>query len=107
MATTSAPMQSPIAGAAGRSTAQTAGWQGSSWREWEGRAAIDAEMLERLARIARGLPGHVISVDAHDRAEADLTPPTAPPEDGDPVVRIDGVVAREILEHYQQLLELG
>lgn len=73
------------------------------WRE----VAIDADLLERMARIARGLPGHVVSVDADDPGEVTLWPNDGGAAALDPVVRIDGVVAREILEHYQQLLELG
>lgn len=51
---------------------------------------IDAEMLERMARIARDLPGHTISVDNDDTFK--------PPPDSEPVLKIDGVLAEEILE---------
>ena len=53
-------------------------------------ARIDAEMLERMARIARDLPGHTVSVDTQLDFEA--------PPDSDPILRIDGVVAEEVLE---------
>lgn len=52
---------------------------------------IDAEMLERMARIARDLPGHTVSLDSDDASFE--TPP-----ESEPVLKIDGVVADEILE---------
>ncbi len=51
---------------------------------------IDADMLERMARIARDLPGHTVSLDAEDAAEL-------PPE-SQPMLRIDGVAAEDFLE---------
>ncbi len=75
--------------------------------QWREPTAIDADLLERMARIARGLPGHMVSVDAGDDGEINLWPTEDAERNNDPVVRIDGVVAREILEHYQRLLELG
>lgn len=48
---------------------------------------IDSDTLERMARIARGLPGRTISV-----AMADDAPPSSA------VLRIDGVAAAEIVE---------
>ncbi len=51
---------------------------------------IDAEMLERMARIARDLPGHTVSLDADEAFEA--------PPDSEPVLKIDGVAAEEVLE---------
>jgi hypothetical protein len=79
----------------------------AAWRSWRAPPAIDADLLERLARIARGLPGHVVSVDAEDCGEVERWSRQVPDDTTDPVVRIDGVVARHILEHYQQLLDLG
>jgi hypothetical protein len=55
---------------------------------------IDAEMLERMARIARDLPGHTISLDSDPGLEAYFE---APP-DSEPTLKIDGVIAEEILE---------
>ncbi len=49
---------------------------------------IDAEMLERMARIARDLPGHTVSLDSAYEL----------PPDSEPVLRIDGVSAEEVLE---------
>jgi hypothetical protein len=50
-------------------------------------AGIDADMLERMARIARDLPGHTVSLDSE----------VARPPDSEPVLRIDGVAADEVL----------
>ena len=55
---------------------------------------IDSDLLERMSRIARGLPGHVVSVDSDE-----LVVSESPPESG-PVLRIDGVAADEILHHW-------
>jgi hypothetical protein len=52
--------------------------------------AIDPTLLERMGRIARGLPGHVVSVDRDEESFE------APPESR-PILRIDGVVVGEIL----------
>jgi len=72
---------------------------------WGEDLPIDAALLERMARIARDLPGHVVSVDSGEH-----TTPTPvdieveePPESG-PVVRIDGVVAETLLERYYDQL---
>ena len=85
---------------------------------------IDAEILERMARIARGLPGRTISVDSRtfepvdelgdsfsgDSFSGDAFWPedcwpqdawdevTETPPESTPVLRIDGVVVAEILE---------
>lgn len=61
-------------------------------------AAIDERTLERIERIARGLPGHVVSVGA-DEANV-LGSPDEPAPDSEPVLRIDGVDALEIIERY-------
>ena len=45
---------------------------------------IDAALLERMERIARGFPGHIVSVDER-------------PEEA-PVLRIDGIHAKEIAD---------
>ncbi len=64
---------------------------------------IDAEMLERMARIARDLPGRTVSLDSEEAFQA--------PPDSEPVLKIDGVVADEILERcyddFDDLLVLG
>lgn len=70
-------------------------WSAEAQRE-ETATGIDAEMLERMARIARDLPGHTVSLDSDDGFEL--------PPDSDPILRIDGVVADEILERcYDEL----
>jgi hypothetical protein len=51
---------------------------------------IDSALLERMGRIARGLPGHVVSVGSDETAVDE------PPESG-PILRVDGVVAGEVL----------
>lgn len=54
---------------------------------------IDPEMLERMARIARVLPGRVVS----------LEPRSAPRDrESAPVVCIDGVAANEIAARYER-----
>ena len=61
---------------------------------------IQPAMLERMARIALELPGHRVSVDSaegsleEEEAAADMTPP---PDSG-VVLRIDGVVAEELID---------
>jgi hypothetical protein len=83
---------------------------------------IDAELLERMGRIARGLPGHTVSVaggfadeladgglaatgetelDAHELRDRE------PPRESGPVLKIDGVVADEVLERCYRGLEAG
>ena len=54
------------------------------------KMAIDAETLERMARIARGFVGRTISVRStpRDRSSSDCT------------IRIDGVSAAELLDGY-------
>jgi hypothetical protein len=58
--------------------------------------AIDSEMLERMARVARGLPGHLVSLQgaamARDAGGAE-----------EPQLRVDGVTAAEILDRYERL----
>lgn len=61
-------------------------------------------MLERMARIARGLPGHVVSVDSseetpipEDATERQISALENGPESG-VVLRIDGVVADELVD---------
>jgi hypothetical protein len=64
-------------------------------------SAIDAELLERMARIARGLPGRTVSADGgifegriciEEDLHSDL--------ESAAVLRIDGVVVAEILEQH-------
>jgi hypothetical protein len=59
--------------------------------------SIDPASLERLGRIARGLPGHTISLNQH---------PSAPPQttrvlDDVAVLRIDGIAATEFVARYE------
>lgn len=49
-----------------------------------GTGHIDAELLERMARIARGFPGHTVSLDERSQAA--------------PVLCIDGVHTDEIAD---------
>jgi hypothetical protein len=65
---------------------------------------IDGELLERMGRIARGLPGHTVSVAG---AEIEVDPDTEPPRESGPVLKIDGVVADEILDRCYLGLEAG
>lgn len=70
-------------------------WSAEAERD-QTSSGIDAEMLERMARIARDLPGHTVSLDKDDALEL-------PPE-SEPILRIDGVVAEDILERcYDEL----
>jgi len=72
--------------------------------------SIDADQLERMARIARSLPGRLVSVRQRGggrhtprsghQSQASLVPgasPAVPP----PLLRIDGVAAAEILARYE------
>lgn len=65
-------------------------WLATCTLDVQSATGIDAEMLERMARIARDLPGHTVSLDAEDTF---VVPP-----DSEPVLRIDGVAADEVLE---------
>jgi hypothetical protein len=55
--------------------------------------AIDSDMLERMARVARGLPGHLVS----------LAGAAGSSDEEQPELRVDGVEAAEILDRYQRL----
>ena len=60
---------------------------------------IDAAMLERLGRIARGFPGRTISLEK--QASHSLSADSAILERW-PVIRIDGVEAADFLSHYER-----
>ncbi len=68
---------------------------------------IDAAQLERIARIARGLPGRLVSVKQQE-ARRRLTTGDPVPSAGErrtalpPLLRIDGVAATDILARYDQ-----
>lgn len=73
-------------------------------------SSIDASQLERIARIARSLPGRLVSV--KQRAVRRRPPgaavrsaargPAGGPQAGQPpLLRIDGVAATEILARYE------
>jgi hypothetical protein len=90
--------------------------------ERSSRPSIIDELLERMGRIARGLPGHTVSVAGgfeselagerlaasgdgkRDVAELD---DREPPRESGPVLKIDGVVADEVLERCYRGLEAG
>ncbi len=67
---------------------------------------IDADQLERIARIARGLPGRLVSV--KQRVARGRAPVASEPSRSSrgpqavllPLLRIDGVAATEILARY-------
>jgi len=61
-------------------------------------ASIGAEVLERMARIARGMPGHVVSV----ATDGDPSPVSTDRRrrDSEPVLCIDGVEAERLFERY-------
>jgi hypothetical protein len=69
-------------------------------------SSIDAEQLERIARIARGLPGRLVSVKQQVPRRRLLTE-DAGRSAGEgraalpPMLRIDGVAANEILARYE------
>jgi hypothetical protein len=75
----------------------------------ESLSSIDATQLERIARIARSLPGRVVSVKhravrqrrptmGDSSAEAGVSAGQAAPA---PLLRIDGVAATEIVARYE------
>jgi hypothetical protein len=67
----------------------------SQWRPGEEvGAAIDAEMLERMARVARGFPGCTVSMDA-DEAEDVEGAGDGPVSE--PVLRVEGVIVADLL----------
>ena len=60
--------------------------------------SIGAELLERMARIARGLPGHIVSVETGAlRSPASFEGVNS---NGGPVLLIDGVDAARLFERY-------
>jgi len=61
------------------------------------QSVIDAELLERMARIARGLPGHVVSVDGEELVD-DWGDTLEPPPESQPMLRIDGVAVVDIID---------
>ena len=68
-------------------------WQAISMGEDRANPPINPDLLERMARIARVLPGHVVSADV-PLPPQDIDPP---PESG-VVLRIDGVVAKAVFD---------
>ncbi len=58
---------------------------------------IQPAMLERMARIALELPGHLVSVDGAE-VSPDDEPEMSPPPASGVVLRIDGVVAEELFD---------
>jgi hypothetical protein len=66
----------------------------------EGDNCIEPAMLERMGRIARVLPGHLVSVDRGDTPEPSdvFEADYEPPPDSGVVLRIDGIMAEELVD---------
>jgi hypothetical protein len=62
--------------------------------------SIDAEMLERMARVARGFPGCTVSLDADEVQPVNDAGVDPGADDGpisQPVLRVDGVIIEDLL----------